>query len=123
LFSILFRDELSNPSFRNDNYEFCQALLSVAIAERDAIDAAISAASTRWSIQRMARVDRNILRVAVAELIFFDDIPASVSINEAIEIAKRYGTADSSVFINGLLDRVATTHAAEPPPKKVAAAR
>lgn len=123
LFSVFFREELADPAFTNDNFRFCKSLLEVTIAERSAVDSAISAASTRWSIQRMARVDRNILRVAVAELLFFDDIPANVSINEAIEIAKRFGTADSPTFINGLLDRVASNASSEQPVQKVAAVR
>lgn len=62
----------------------------------------------------MPRVDRNILRCATYELVFASDIPVSVSINEAIEIAKRYGTVDSPMFINGVLDNIATTLMANP---------
>ena len=62
----------------------------------------------------MPRVDRNILRSATFEILFASDIPVSVSINEAIEIAKRYGTPDSPMFINGVLDNIATTVSANP---------
>jgi N utilization substance protein B len=69
------------------------------------LDALISASSRNWRLERMARVDRNLLRLAVYELKFADEVPAKVAINEAIEIAKRYGTAESPAFVNGILDR------------------
>jgi len=70
------------------------------------IDALIERFSQNWKISRMPRVDRNILRVAVYELLHCHDIPPKVSINEAIDIAKRFGTEDSGAFINGILDSV-----------------
>jgi N utilization substance protein B len=69
------------------------------------IDAQIQSASKNWRIERMARVDRNLLRLALYELKYADDVPAKVAINEAIEIAKRFGTAESGAFVNGILDR------------------
>jgi N utilization substance protein B len=69
------------------------------------LDAQIQSASKNWRLERMARVDRNLLRLALYELKFVDDVPAKVAINEAIEIAKRYGTSESSAFVNGILDR------------------
>jgi len=69
------------------------------------LDAQIQGASKNWRLERMARVDRNLLRLALYELKFVDDVPAKVAINEAIEIAKRYGTSESSAFVNGILDR------------------
>ena len=60
---------------------------------------------SNWRLERMARVDRNLLRLAVYELKHVDDVPAKVAINEAIEIAKRFGTSESSAFVNGILDR------------------
>ncbi|MGZ3405272.1 MAG: transcription antitermination factor NusB [Polyangia bacterium] len=69
------------------------------------IDGQIQNASKNWRLERMARVDRNLLRLALYELKFVDDVPAKVAINEAIEIAKRYGTSESSAFVNGILDR------------------
>jgi len=68
------------------------------------IDAVIARASRNWRLERMARVDRNLLRLAVYELKCSADVPAKVAINEAIEIAKRFGTAESPAFINGILD-------------------
>ena len=69
------------------------------------LDAQIQSASKNWRLERMARVDRNLLRLALYELKFADDVPAKVAINEAIEIAKRFGTNESSAFVNGILDR------------------
>jgi N utilization substance protein B len=69
------------------------------------LDAQIRGASKNWRLERMARVDRNLLRLALYELKHVDDVPAKVAINEAIEIAKRYGTNESSAFVNGILDR------------------
>ena len=72
------------------------------------IDSSLTCASEHWSLNRMGRVDRSILRVAAYELIFLSDIPVNVSINEAIEIAKRFGSEESPQFVNGVLDRVAS---------------
>ena len=71
------------------------------------IDALIREFSQHWRIDRMARIDRNVLRIGVFELKYHPDIPRSVSIDEAVELGKRFGTEDSSSFINGILDRVA----------------
>lgn len=70
------------------------------------IDAAISKSAKNWSMDRIARVDLAILRLAVFELLFRDDIPPIVSINEAVDLAKTYSTAESKRFINGVLDNV-----------------
>jgi len=70
------------------------------------VDLLIRKYTDHWSLERMAFVDRNILRIAIFELLYLDDIPAKVTLNEAIEIAKRYGDESSSAFINGILDRM-----------------
>lgn len=75
---------------------------------REQVDEAIRQASRHWRLERMARVDRNIMRLAVYELLLRHDIPARVTLNEAIELAKRFGDENSPAFINGVLDRVAT---------------
>jgi N utilization substance protein B len=74
---------------------------------RAAIDEAISTASEHWRIERMTRLDRNLLRLGTFELMKRRDVPAPVVLDEAVELAKTFGTADSSVFINGVLARVA----------------
>jgi N utilization substance protein B len=71
------------------------------------IDSIIEKAAENWVLKRIAAVDRNILRFAVYEFLRCDDIPAAVTINEAIEIAKKYSTIESSAFINGILDDIA----------------
>lgn len=87
--------------------EFAQVLVRAASVDPAAVDAAITAASRNWRLERMARVDRNILRLAVGELQHVSDTPVKVVINEAVELAKRFGTAESPAFVNGVLDRVA----------------
>ena len=72
------------------------------------IDSSLTCASEHWSLNRMGRVDRSILRLATYELLFSGEIPINVAINEAIEIAKRYGAEESPHFVNGVLDRVAS---------------
>ena len=83
--------------------------LVAAAAERGArLDELITGASKNWRIDRMSRVDRNILRLGACELVAFRAVPVKVVINEAVELAKRFGTAESSAFVNGVLDRIAT---------------
>ncbi len=79
------------------------------IANVPELDDTISHVSRNWRIERMARVDRNILRLAVYELIHCPDIPSRVTMNEAIELAKRFGAADGPPFVNGLLDSLVKT--------------
>lgn len=85
---------------------YCEAIVSGVIGNRVAIDSLIEGNSDNWTIERMPIVDRNILRVAVYELVYRDDIPFKVVIDEAVELAKRYGSDESSAFINGVLDNV-----------------
>lgn len=91
-----------------EEMEFAQELVRGVLAERDAIDRKIEGASENWRLTRMPVVDRNILRIGAFELGWRTDIPASVAINEAIELAKRFGGAESRAFVNGILDRVAS---------------
>ncbi len=70
------------------------------------IDAFLNKYSKNWRISRMPVVDRNIMRIAIVEFLKHSDIPTSVTINEAVEIGKKYGTRDSGSFINGVLDRI-----------------
>ena len=86
---------------------FAERLVSGVIDRRAQIDEALAAASTHWRLERMAAVDRNLLRLGAEEILFETEIPPSVSIDEAVEIAKRFGTGESPAFINGVLQRVA----------------
>jgi len=90
----------------DDVHTFARLLVDGTIERRDEIDEIVSEAAQNWHLRRMALVDRNILRMAVYEMLFVDDIPAKVSINEAIEMGKRYSTQQSGSFINGILDRI-----------------
>ncbi|MBI5756688.1 MAG: transcription antitermination factor NusB [Nitrospirae bacterium] len=90
--------------------EFTDNIVEGVIKNLSMIDSKINQSVMNWSIHRMAVVDRNILRMAIYELLFIKDIPVKVTINEAIEIAKRYGGEDSSSFVNGILDRVLNDH-------------
>ncbi len=86
---------------------FAGSLIEVFLQQSERIDEIIAGASDHWRLERMASVDRNILRLAVAELIGLADIPKRVTLNEAIELAKRFGTENSASFVNGVLDRIA----------------
>ncbi len=87
-------------------HDFARQLLSGTLDKQEEIDEAISAAAQNWHLRRMALVDRNILRMAVYEMLHLKDIPSKVSINEAIELGKRFSTQQSGSFINGILDRI-----------------
>jgi len=88
--------------------QFARDLVTAASARTAEIDELITSSSKNWRIDRMSRVDRNILRLGATELLAFRDVPVKVVINEAVELAKRFGTAESSAFVNGVLDRIAT---------------
>ena len=86
---------------------FARELVTAAVARGAEIDELIVSSSKNWRIERMSRVDRNILRLGACELLAFRDVPVKVVINEAVELAKKFGTAESSAFVNGVLDRIA----------------
>lgn len=102
-----FRDDAESAVLDDEARAFAEELVRGVVSRRDAIDQAISRAALNWRIERMARVDRNVLRLATYELTAMANIPARVTLNEAIELAKRYGTAESASFVNGILDKVA----------------
>ena len=85
---------------------FAQPLICGTIEHRDVIDAHIKKHARNWELHRIATVDRNILRLAIYEMLYRDDIPPVVSINEAVDIAKKFSTQDSGKFVNGILDKV-----------------
>ena len=87
--------------------EFTEEIVKGTFKNLKTIDAKILASAKNWSLDRMASVDRNVLRMAAYEILYRMDIPLSVTINEAIELAKKYGTDDSGAFVNGILDNVA----------------
>lgn len=84
---------------------FFKGLLQCIIEHKEEVDSYISKHTFNWDMSRIAIIDKNILRMALAELLYFEDIPPKVSINEAIEIAKKFNSTDkSSKFVNGILD-------------------
>lgn len=85
---------------------FGMALVQGVLSNQAAIDERIRTVAANYDLHRIAAVDRNILRIAIYEMLFCPDVPPVVSINEAIEIAKRFGSEDSGRFVNGVLDRV-----------------
>jgi transcription antitermination factor NusB len=87
---------------------FTSELVRGVAASRVDIDAKISAYAANWQLERMAYVDRNILRIGCYELLFRADVPPKVSINEAVELAKKYSTQEAAKFVNGILDKIKT---------------
>src|SRR5512147_2372601 len=88
--------------------EMAEALVRGVAAHRREIDEVIEGASANWRLDRMARVDRNVLRLAVHELLHRPDVPIKVAINEAVELGKKYGAEGSGAFVNGVLDGIAS---------------
>ena len=98
---------LSNQNIKQDEIIEFTKRLALGVQEHSTqIDEKISQYATNWEIKRMAIIDRNILRLGIFELLYTPDVPPKVSINEAIELAKKYGDIDSSKFINGVLDKI-----------------
>ncbi|MDP2653962.1 MAG: transcription antitermination factor NusB [Candidatus Omnitrophota bacterium] len=113
-----FEEELS-PDIR----EFTDFLVAGIEANWEAIDEKISKYATNWQLKRMAIIDRNVLRIGVFELHFAPNIPPKVTINEAVELAKKYGDLDSSKFVNGILDKIHKTEIATDTTKKSSQAK
>jgi len=88
---------------------FAKDLVLGVWRNKEDLDKLISRASKNWRIERMSRVDRNILRIAVYEVMYMGDIPPKVSIDEAVELGKRFGAEDSGAFVNGVLDYIYNT--------------
>jgi N utilization substance protein B len=89
--------------------EFAEALISGVQANKPRLDALISEVAENWRLDRMAAIDRNIIRLGAYEMLHCPEVPTKVAINEALELAKRYSTAHSSRFVNGILDRLQTS--------------
>ncbi|HLD43995.1 MAG TPA: transcription antitermination factor NusB, partial [bacterium] len=93
----------------NDVYDFLKQLLDAYEVNSLAVNQTIERFSNNWKLSRMASVDRNILRLGVIEIVYLADIPKNVTINEYLEVAKKYGTEESSSFVNGILDKINPT--------------
>ena len=102
---ILMNDILKSISNQSDR-EFANDLINKILLHADELDDKIKERVKNWEMNRIALIDRILLRMGVCEMLYFPDIPPKVSINESIEIAKEYSTAGSSKFINGILDAI-----------------
>lgn len=91
----------------SDIRQYTESLVKGTLEKLEDIDRTIERFAENWEIRRMAYVDRNILRLSTYEIRFQEEIPVKVAINEAVELAKRYGEPDSSKFVNGILDKIA----------------
>ena len=111
----LLEDTLEqNASRQNQDVIFAYAnqIVQGIVSHKDEIDAYLEAYSQGWSLDRMPTLDRAIMRVATWEIIYNDEVPDSVAVNEAVELAKEYSTDDSPAFINGLLNKISSTKTA-----------
>jgi N utilization substance protein B len=102
--SLYWRESPGDPEGR----DYADRLLRGVAGELAEVDAAIRKASTNWRLERMARVDRNVLRLGAWELRCGTDVPRAVILDESVELAKRFGSEDSGAFVNGVLDRIAS---------------
>lgn len=96
------QDRLADPGLRT----FCRSLYDGVVGHASEIDERLTQAAENWRLPRMAGVDRNVLRLGAFELLFSNETPAGVALNEAIELARRFGSADSPGFVNGVLDQI-----------------
>lgn len=122
---LLFRVDLTKESVNKDTFNdfwedkkvpenivsFANELVNGTCNNLENIDNKIRATASHWSLERISVVDRSLLRLAVFELLYRDDIPPLVSINEALEIAKKFSSMESVAFINGILDKIAKSKA------------
>ncbi len=99
-------DFLADRHIAMGSQAYLAAVLEVISEHLPAIDDALEQALDNWRLQRLSSIDRNVLRIGAAELLFIEDVPAPVSIQEAIVLAEKFGTADSPRFVNGVLDGV-----------------
>ena len=116
---VLFQIDLVNTSmeetlkytFENNKYsdkvkEFTLTLVKGVMSHLSEVDKTINNYTNNWSLERITNIDRNILRIAIYEILYLVNIPKSVSINEAVELAKKYGTKSSFSFVNGVLGKI-----------------
>jgi len=100
------RRNLTYQRLSAEGQSFTEELTRGALAHLDAIDAEIAAAATDWPLAQMARIDKSILRLAIYEILFNNSVPAKAAINEAVELAKTFGSDTSSRFVNGVLGAI-----------------
>lgn len=107
LLSVIIQNFFDGDIYKEKDFTtFSETLVKVTIEKLPEINKILQDVITNWSINRLAIVDKNVLRLATAELLFMEEIPPKVTINEYIEIAKKFGDGDSPAFVNGILDKV-----------------
>jgi N utilization substance protein B len=94
---------LAEDTLADDARSFARDLVMGAVSKQQHVDTVIAKHARGWTLERMANIDRNILRLAVFEVLYLPDIPPSVTVDEAVELAKKYSTAESGRFVNGIL--------------------
>ncbi len=104
------RNVLAHRRVAQASRPYIDRLLDTVAEHRDALDATIQDSLTNWRLERLSLIDRNVLRLAAAEMLYFDDVPPLVSIQEAVKLAEKYGTGDSPRFVNGVLDALMRDH-------------
>jgi N utilization substance protein B len=105
-------DSVSDRQNQTEIFEYARKIVDGLVEKYEEVDDAIDMASHQWKIDRMPTLDRAILRVATWEILFEEQVPDAVAISEAVELAKEYSTEDSSGFINGVLNQIASTKTA-----------
>jgi N utilization substance protein B len=103
----IMNDLLSKSTLDPPSRLFASQLFQKVLENIKSIDNMIRECVKNWDINRLAIIDKNVIRMGISELVFFSDIPQKVSIDEAIELAKKYGSEDSGSFVNGILDHIA----------------
>jgi N utilization substance protein B len=104
--ALLFEDIVKGNKASKEITEYARLLINKARENSKEIDSILQIHTANWDIKRMSAVDRNVLRLAIAELLYMEDVPFKVVIDEAVEIAKKYGTNDSGKFVNGVIDAI-----------------
>jgi N utilization substance protein B len=111
---------LAEDTLAEDARDFARELVMGAVKKQKHIDLVIAKYARGWTLDRMANMDRNILRLAIFEILYLPDIPPSVTVDEAVELAKRYSTAESGRFVNGILGNLVRNLEAESAEAQVA---
>ena len=104
--SLTINRVINNDSLRKENIEFIERLFNFVVDNKDSTDRIIQSHLKNWEFDRIAQIDRLLIKMGICEILYIKEIPPKVSITEMVEIAKIYSTDDSPVFINGILDAV-----------------
>ncbi len=108
-FDRAWRTNVERRSGGDEVARYAERLLATVTAHRDAIHSQLRSALANWTLERVALVDRCVLEVGCAEILYHEDVPLKVALDEAVEIARKFSTTESGAFVNGVLDRIAQT--------------